>query len=401
MACPDSGPIKISDLVAEFGGSAPHALSEYYRDGGEVPGNNTNVPTSGQISLTDFYSAVNEIQHIIDTNTNHFNAQSAFSSHWNTTVPKRVIINSGVTVGATSGNDAFHIPSGMAGTLVIDNNGNIHGHGGAGSSSGSGGSGGDAMQCDQSTGVTVNNNGQIYAGGGGGGKGGTGGSGGTGGQGGSGGNGSLSRIYTGPGRYSDYNGTLYNTNSCWFYAASHTYAVWGGYTNQCYDSGCDYYYWCYENVYTNGGSGGSGGGGGNGGAGGAGGNGQGHNQAQGNGSAGASGSGGSAGSAGANPGNNAGQGGTGGTGGTGGQGGTGGNGGTWGNSGGSGSTGNSGAGGNTGASGNNGNQSNGSGGSGGSSGSGGSGGSSGGSAGYYIRNRSYVTLNQNGSVAGQ
>ena len=59
MACPDSGQIKISDIVDEFGGSAPHAMSEYYRNGGEVPGNNTNVPTSGQISLTQFYSAVN------------------------------------------------------------------------------------------------------------------------------------------------------------------------------------------------------------------------------------------------------------------------------------------------------------------------------------------------------
>ena len=396
MACPDSGPIKISDLVAEFGGSAPHALSEYYRDGGEVPGNNTNVPTSGQISLSQFYSAVNEIQHIISTNTNHFNVQTAFSSHWNTTVPKRVIINSGVTVGATSGNDAFHIPSGMAGTLVIDNNGNIHGHGGAGSSSGSGGSGGDAMQCDQSTGVTVNNNGQIYAGGGGGGRGGNGGSGGSGGSGGTGGNGQLSRKYYGPGRYQYINGYLTNgTNDCWFYAQPHTYAVWGWHSNQCYDSGCDAYWWCYENVYTNGGSGGSGGGGGNGGAGGAGGNGQGHNQSQANGSS------GSGGSSGANPGNNAGQGGTGGTGGSGGQGGTGGNGGTFGNGGGSGATGSTGAGGNSGATGNNGNQTNGSGGSGGSSGSGGSGGSSGGSAGYYIKNRSYVTLNQNGNVAGQ
>ena len=54
-----SGAISISDLVAEFGGSAPHSLSEYYRGGSLVPntGTNSGVPTSGAISLTDFYGA--------------------------------------------------------------------------------------------------------------------------------------------------------------------------------------------------------------------------------------------------------------------------------------------------------------------------------------------------------
>ena len=49
MACPASGTITINDIVSEFGGSVPHGLDEYYRDGGSVPGNNTNVPTSGTI----------------------------------------------------------------------------------------------------------------------------------------------------------------------------------------------------------------------------------------------------------------------------------------------------------------------------------------------------------------
>ena len=46
MACPASGTITINDIVSEFGGTAPHSMSEYYRNGGEVPGNNTNVPTA-------------------------------------------------------------------------------------------------------------------------------------------------------------------------------------------------------------------------------------------------------------------------------------------------------------------------------------------------------------------
>ena len=48
MALPSSGEIKLSQIAAEFGGSAPHALSEYYGDG--------NAPSSGEIQLAaDFY----------------------------------------------------------------------------------------------------------------------------------------------------------------------------------------------------------------------------------------------------------------------------------------------------------------------------------------------------------
>ena len=46
MALTSSGSINIQAIVGEFGGSAPHALSEYYRNGGEVAGNNTEDPES-------------------------------------------------------------------------------------------------------------------------------------------------------------------------------------------------------------------------------------------------------------------------------------------------------------------------------------------------------------------
>jgi hypothetical protein len=56
MPVTSSGLIRLSgDIVAEFGGSAPHALSEYYRDAGLVTSGNTTVPTTGAISLSDFY----------------------------------------------------------------------------------------------------------------------------------------------------------------------------------------------------------------------------------------------------------------------------------------------------------------------------------------------------------
>jgi hypothetical protein len=57
MALPASGQLSLSQIVGEFGGSAPHSLSEYYRNGGLVPSGNTNVPTSGTIDFSDFYGA--------------------------------------------------------------------------------------------------------------------------------------------------------------------------------------------------------------------------------------------------------------------------------------------------------------------------------------------------------
>lgn len=59
MALQTSGAISLLNIATEFGGTAPHSLSEYYRGGGLVPNTpaNTNVPTSGVISLSNFYGA--------------------------------------------------------------------------------------------------------------------------------------------------------------------------------------------------------------------------------------------------------------------------------------------------------------------------------------------------------
>ena len=62
MAVTGSAPISITNLVTEFGGSAPHSLTEYYRGGSLVPNGpaaNNSIPTSGAISLTNFYGATN------------------------------------------------------------------------------------------------------------------------------------------------------------------------------------------------------------------------------------------------------------------------------------------------------------------------------------------------------
>lgn len=52
MALQSSGPISLNDIAGEFGGSKPHALSEYYGVAG-------GVPSSGTINFSDFYGTSN------------------------------------------------------------------------------------------------------------------------------------------------------------------------------------------------------------------------------------------------------------------------------------------------------------------------------------------------------
>ena len=58
---PTAGTDPQRSISGEFGGSTPHALSEYYRGGSEVPNTaaNSGVPPSGTISFGDFYDAAN------------------------------------------------------------------------------------------------------------------------------------------------------------------------------------------------------------------------------------------------------------------------------------------------------------------------------------------------------
>lgn len=58
MALQSSGAISLANIQSEFGGSNPISLSEYYRNGSYTTSNNTNVPTSGTISMGNFYGAI-------------------------------------------------------------------------------------------------------------------------------------------------------------------------------------------------------------------------------------------------------------------------------------------------------------------------------------------------------
>lgn len=62
MALPGSpNTLKLSQLQGEFGGSNPIKLSEYYRNAGYTTSNNTNVPTGGNVKLSQFYNAMKYI----------------------------------------------------------------------------------------------------------------------------------------------------------------------------------------------------------------------------------------------------------------------------------------------------------------------------------------------------
>jgi hypothetical protein len=341
LPCP-SGQISLADIQNEFGGSNPISINEYYANGGRVPSGTGTVPTSGQISFSNFFCALNEIVVYITQNSENVNVKSLFdalnTNYWTQNVRKRVVINSGVVVGSRSTSQyALTVPSGASSTVTLENYGSILGAGGAAN----GGTGGNAIFAG-SSGISINNQGTIYSGGGGGGRGGTGGQG----------------FYTYDCSYVQDLGSS-GFGSVWGCDDSCVLIFGGGAycTGNCIDStSCDPYrcdptvYTCYGcsryisqtcTAYTSGGVGGSGG------------VGQGYNQSSTSGSAGSAG------------GINAGTGGTGGTGGG------------WGSSG------------NNGGSGSNGNYTS------------GSSGSSGGLAGFYIVNNSNVTWINTGTVAGR
>jgi hypothetical protein len=113
------------------------------------------------------------------SNASSVNLQTIFNNalpnSWISTIVKRYIIPSDVVLGITT------VPASMAGTLIIDNSGDIQGTGGAGgtfSGTTTGTAGGTAMTV-QSTGVTINmlSGSTLSGGGGGGGAGGQGGEG--------------------------------------------------------------------------------------------------------------------------------------------------------------------------------------------------------------------------------
>ena len=193
MTLPASGPITFAQLQSEYsgyGGAYPIALTEYYRGGSYVrsvypdgTGSiNTNVPTSGTISMSNFYNGQGVFRltfTVGGTSYGNFDLSSVLTSFgWNGTLPvdATIIIPAGVTVYGFGygGAAALNVNALPAGSYVnITNNGMIAGYGGFGGGTASaGGAGGVGLSI--STPTTLINNYAIFGGGGGGGGGGAG-----------------------------------------------------------------------------------------------------------------------------------------------------------------------------------------------------------------------------------
>lgn len=121
MAVTSSGLIRLSgDIVGEFGGSAPHAISEYYRGAGIVGSTNTTVPTSGTIKFSDFYDtqaiANRDIRVQMTYNAGHTYSAFGVSS-----------ANSSATPQSFSGSNSFTVysPVFRAGTGYLGQNINM------------------------------------------------------------------------------------------------------------------------------------------------------------------------------------------------------------------------------------------------------------------------------------
>ena len=174
MALQGSGPISLANIQTEFGGSNPISLSEYYRNGAYVTSNNTGVPTSGAISLSQFYGTKREFAFTISTSysTTQSLRTLALAAGWDGSAPVVATIASGVTIRGASGT------GGGGGASVVPY--------GANNVAGTAGSTGLTISGSFPAGVSLINNGIIYGGGGGGGGGGSTGGGGSGGAGGAG-----------------------------------------------------------------------------------------------------------------------------------------------------------------------------------------------------------------------
>jgi hypothetical protein len=190
MALPSSGTITLSQIQTEFGGTDPISLSEYYRGGGLTTPNNTGVPTSGTISLSNFYGAARQFAFTISSAQTSANLRTlAVAAGWDQSAPVLATIGSDVYISSNStGTPALTVNGSWPGGVQLINNGFIVGRGGNGGNGATstpipgigqpelragtaGGAGGLALSAGVA--VSISNNGTIGGGGGGGGGGGS------------------------------------------------------------------------------------------------------------------------------------------------------------------------------------------------------------------------------------
>jgi len=165
MALQSSGAISLANIQSEFGGSNPISLSEYYLNGAYTTSNNTSVPTSGAISIDNFYGAIRAVYVTYEiigagggggggltTNTNFASAGSAGGDSTITYTAaggsSTVITSNGGAGGAAAAQTGWgqgensYYGSGGAGGANSDSNNQTSGSSPSSSAYGAGGGGG-------------------------------------------------------------------------------------------------------------------------------------------------------------------------------------------------------------------------------------------------------------------
>ena len=185
--------LSINQIAQEFGGDTPHAISEYYAGGDNVPagtqGEGGGIPSSGSaISIGDFFGSRQRvtINLTISSNTQSYQISQQRGDSYEAGFTDITVTNQaqvGSTAVGTAGIFTGAAPNYASGdTVKIINAGNIRGRGGdggagannAGQGVGAGQIAGDAIETTFPLTVVNNSGAKLLGGGGGGGGGGRG-----------------------------------------------------------------------------------------------------------------------------------------------------------------------------------------------------------------------------------
>lgn len=164
MGLPNTGPLSLSQVAVELtrAATAETAL-------GEAAVRALAGRPSGVIAMADLRGASAMVLRTASSAAS-LNLATVFGADYGTATAKKLVVPAGVIVGPMT------IPSGMGGSLIVENAGDIQGRGGFNSFFGTPVPGGHAITASHS--FTLINTGAVRGGGGAGGRGGTGGQGG-------------------------------------------------------------------------------------------------------------------------------------------------------------------------------------------------------------------------------
>lgn len=120
MVLPSSGPMSVSQIQTEFCGVAPIEISEYYRGGAYVTQNNTNIPTSGTIAMSNFYGATRA--YIV---TITFSRDASQKNYFYLNSPGLPTITITTNVNGGGSVDTYYIPANTTFTVTSNPNTDI------------------------------------------------------------------------------------------------------------------------------------------------------------------------------------------------------------------------------------------------------------------------------------